>query len=231
MVVGAKGSGKTTLIKALFPGLEADFSEKKPYRLYELPGGLYVAEVCGSPDSLGSLLLSKPAWRLRAGLVLVDGASGVRADGRALALAAGAPLRAIVLTKADVSPPERIEEARALAARVGFEFFAVSATKNVGIDKLRGWLAGTVPVVQPTARPQGRHFRVDVIPIPLPGALDSRTHIVSFHIPRALLDALDQLVEMGVFNNRSEAIRTALFNLLREHRDLAERRQMILGYR
>jgi Arc/MetJ-type ribon-helix-helix transcriptional regulator len=58
-----------------------------------------------------------------------------------------------------------------------------------------------------------------------------RTHIVSFHIPRALLDALDQLVEMGVFNNRSEAIRTALFNLLREHRDLAERRQMILGYR
>ncbi len=60
---------------------------------------------------------------------------------------------------------------------------------------------------------------------------DSRTHIVSFHIPRALLDALDQLVEMGVFNNRSEAIRTALFNLLREHRDLAERRQMILGYR
>ncbi len=173
MVVGAKGSGKTTLIKALFPGLEADFSEKKPYRLYELPGGLYVAEVCGSPDSLGSLLLSKPAWRLRAGLVLVDGASGVRADGRALALAAGAPLRAIVLTKADVSPPERIEEARALAARVGFEFFAVSATKNVGIDKLRGWLAGTVPVVQPTARPQGRHFRVDVIPIPLPGALDA----------------------------------------------------------
>jgi Arc/MetJ-type ribon-helix-helix transcriptional regulator len=61
--------------------------------------------------------------------------------------------------------------------------------------------------------------------------VDSRTHIVSFHIPRALLDALDQLVEMGVFNNRSEAIRTALFNLLREHRDLAERRQMILGYR
>ena len=61
--------------------------------------------------------------------------------------------------------------------------------------------------------------------------VDPRTHIVSFHIPRALLDALDQLVEMGVFNNRSEAIRTALFNLLREHRDLAERRQMILGYR
>jgi len=172
LIVGAKGSGKTTLIKALFPGLEVDFSEKKPYRLYELPGGLHVAEVCGSPDSLGSLILSKPAWRLRAGLVLVDGATGVRADGRALALAAGAPLRAIVLTKADVSPPEHIEEARTLAARVGFEFFAVSTTKNLGIEKLRGWLAGTIPAVKPAAQPQWRHFRVDVIPIPLPGALD-----------------------------------------------------------
>ena len=59
-----------------------------------------------------------------------------------------------------------------------------------------------------------------------------KTHIVSFHIPRALLEALDQLVEMGVFNNRSEAIRTALFNLLREHRDfLEQRRHLMLGYR
>ncbi|MCS7105270.1 MAG: ribbon-helix-helix domain-containing protein [Thermofilaceae archaeon] len=60
---------------------------------------------------------------------------------------------------------------------------------------------------------------------------EARTHIVSFHIPRALLDALDELVEVGVFNNRSEAIRTALFNLLREHKDLIERKQMTLGYR
>ncbi len=64
-----------------------------------------------------------------------------------------------------------------------------------------------------------------------PLVIGSKTYIVSFHIPRALLDALDQLVEMGVFNNRSEAIRTALFNLLKEHRDFLERRQMMLGYR
>jgi len=64
-----------------------------------------------------------------------------------------------------------------------------------------------------------------------PPSEEPRTYIVSFHIPKALLDALDRLVEMGVFNNRSEAIRTALFNLLREHRDVLERRQMMLGYR
>ena len=58
-----------------------------------------------------------------------------------------------------------------------------------------------------------------------------RTHIVSFHIPRALLDALDRLVEMGVFNNRSEAIGTALYKLLTEHSDFLERRRLMMGYR
>jgi len=60
---------------------------------------------------------------------------------------------------------------------------------------------------------------------------EPRTQIVSFHIPKALLEALDRLVEMGVFSSRSEAIRTALFNLLREHRELLERRQLEMGYR
>ena len=60
----------------------------------------------------------------------------------------------------------------------------------------------------------------------------ARTHIVSFHIPRALLDALDRLVEMGVFNNRSEAIRTALYRLLVETRVLEDRRRLLeVGYR
>ncbi|MEM0345778.1 MAG: ribbon-helix-helix domain-containing protein [Thermofilaceae archaeon] len=60
---------------------------------------------------------------------------------------------------------------------------------------------------------------------------EPRTQIVSFHVPKALLEALDRLVEIGVFNNRSEAIRTALFNLLREHRDVIEKRQLTVGYR
>lgn len=171
LVVGAKGSGKTTLLKALFPSLEVDFEERRPYRLYELPGSLYAAEVCASPDCLSSLLLSRPAWRLRAGLVLVDGAAEVRVDGRALALASSAPLRALVLTKADAIPPERVEEARALAARFGFEFFAVSAAKNVGVDELRRWLSSALPTGFAARLP--RRLRVDVIPVPLPGALEA----------------------------------------------------------
>ncbi|RLE85038.1 MAG: hypothetical protein DRJ96_08375 [Thermoprotei archaeon] len=45
----------------------------------------------------------------------------------------------------------------------------------------------------------------------------SRTVIVSFHMPRGLLRALDKLVEMGVFNNRSEAMRTAVYRLICEY--------------
>jgi energy-coupling factor transporter ATP-binding protein EcfA2 len=173
LVVGAKGSGKSTLIKALFPELAVEPGEARPYRLYELGGGLHVAEVCGSPDALGALLLSKPAWKLLAALVLVDGAAEPRVDGRALALASGAPARALVLTKADAAPPERVEEAKALAARVGFEFFAVSAAKGIGVGELRRWLAGALPAAPAARALPAQRFRFDVIPVPAPGALEA----------------------------------------------------------
>jgi len=61
----------------------------------------------------------------------------------------------------------------------------------------------------------------------------TKTVIVSFHVPKVVLEALDRLVEAGLFNNRSEAIRMALFNLLREmwreHPDL--RSKLEVGYR
>ena len=60
---------------------------------------------------------------------------------------------------------------------------------------------------------------------------DVRTQIVSFHVPKALLEALDRLVEAGVFNNRSEAIRFALYRLLLDQQRLEERRLMEVGYR
>ena len=173
LVVGAKGSGKSTLIKALFPELAVEPGEARPYRLYELGGGLHVAEVCGSPNALGALLLSRPAWKLLAALVLVDGAAEPRVDGRALALASGAPARALVLTKADAAPPELVEETKALAARVGFEFFAVSAAKGIGVGELRRWLAGALPAAPAARTLPAQRFRFDVIPVPAPGALEA----------------------------------------------------------
>jgi hypothetical protein len=43
-----------------------------------------------------------------------------------------------------------------------------------------------------------------------------RTIIVSFHIPPNLLKAVDDLVAKGIFNNRSEAFRTAIVLMLRD---------------
>jgi Arc/MetJ-type ribon-helix-helix transcriptional regulator len=65
---------------------------------------------------------------------------------------------------------------------------------------------------------------------PPPKRRESRTVIVSFHAPRSLLEAVDELVEMGLFNNRSEVIRTAIFNLLREL-GKEKRVKLEVGYR
>lgn len=177
-VTGSRGSGKSTLIKALFPELDVDFSEAKLYRLYELPSGLYVAEVCGKPEALGELVLSRPSWQLYAGLVLIDGAQPPRVDGRALALVADAPRRALVMSKADVAAREWVIEAERLAHRFKFEFFPVSALRGEGVGELKAWLlGGEAPrELRPATAPQKVVERVeavppfDIVPVPAPFA-------------------------------------------------------------
>ena len=171
VVAGPPGSGKSTLIKALFPELDVDLSEPSPYRLYELPEGRFLAEVCTKPTVLSGLLLRRPSWRLEAGLLLVDGTREPRVDGRALAFIAEAPRRAIVLTKADEAPLERVGQVRQLASRFRLEFFAVAAARGVGVDELRSWLFGA----QPPSREAGAKappLIIDAVPVPAPGALE-----------------------------------------------------------
>jgi metal-responsive CopG/Arc/MetJ family transcriptional regulator len=52
------------------------------------------------------------------------------------------------------------------------------------------------------------------------GDENSRTTIVSFHIPVHLLKTVDELVERGVFTTRSEAFRTAIVLMLRDYAKL-----------
>lgn len=166
VVTGCQGSGKSSLIKALFPSLEVDFSEVESFRLYELHESLSVAEVSGKPDALSALLLSELPWRLEAGIALVDGARMLRVDGRALALAAKAPRKSLVLTKADAAPRQLSGEVRRLASRFGFEFFEVSATRGLGVRELRAWLLE----LRPHKAPAGA-LMIDVVPVPTPGAV------------------------------------------------------------
>lgn len=61
---------------------------------------------------------------------------------------------------------------------------------------------------------------------------NSRTTVVSFHIPPNLLKAVDDLVAKGIFNNRSEAFRTAIVLMLRDFSKLQHMTpQPQVGYR
>mgnify|MGYP000380214948 CR=1 FL=1 len=52
--------------------------------------------------------------------------------------------------------------------------------------------------------------------------------IISIHLPIALVEALDYLVENGIYPSRAEAIRTAVRNLVNE--ELAADRMWRLDY-
>ena len=40
--------------------------------------------------------------------------------------------------------------------------------------------------------------------------------LISVHLPKAMLEEIDEMVSQGVFPSRSEAIRIALYNLIRQ---------------
>ncbi|MCY0889844.1 MAG: ribbon-helix-helix domain-containing protein [Pyrobaculum sp.] len=46
--------------------------------------------------------------------------------------------------------------------------------------------------------------------------------LVSFHVPRSYVETLDDLVKMGLYPSRSEAIRAALRELLSKYSDMAK---------
>lgn len=52
------------------------------------------------------------------------------------------------------------------------------------------------------------------------GDYTSVTKVISVKLPVGLIDALDQLIEKGYFQNRSDAIREAIRKLLSNYRDM-----------
>ncbi|WP_405048192.1 ribbon-helix-helix domain-containing protein [Pyrobaculum sp.] len=46
--------------------------------------------------------------------------------------------------------------------------------------------------------------------------------LVSFHVPRSYVETLDDLVRMGLYPSRSEAIRAALRELLSKYSDMVK---------
>ncbi|MEZ0346671.1 MAG: ribbon-helix-helix domain-containing protein [Infirmifilum sp.] len=52
------------------------------------------------------------------------------------------------------------------------------------------------------------------------GDYTSVTKVISVKLPVGLIDALDQLIEKGYFQNRSDAIREAIRKILASYRDM-----------
>jgi energy-coupling factor transporter ATP-binding protein EcfA2 len=173
LVAGPKGSGKSTLIKALFPELPVRFTEPPIYRVYEASQGVKVVEVPGRADVV-RLLLAAPPWKVSVGLLLADGSQQPRADPELLPLVLAAPQKALVLTKLDLASPEAIERARAEAQKVDLDFFTVSATTGQGVPELLQWImTGARPKPPETPQPKVEERRapvllVDVVPVPSP---------------------------------------------------------------
>lgn len=173
LVAGPKGSGKSTLIKALFPELPVRFTEPPIYRVYEAGQGVKVVEVPGRADVV-RLLLAAPPWKVSVGLLLADGSQQPRADPELLPLVLAAPQKALVLTKLDLASPEAIERARAEAQKVDLDFFTVSATTGQGVPELLQWImTGARPKPPETPQPKVEERRApvllaDVVPVPSP---------------------------------------------------------------
>lgn len=173
MVAGPKGSGKSTLIKALFPELPVRFTEPPIYRVYEAGREVKVVEVPGRADAV-RLLLAAPPWKISVGLLLVDGSQQPKADPNLLPLVLAAPQKALVLAKLDLASLENVERARAEAHRLDLDFFAVSAATGQGIPELLEWIMTGARPKPSEAPPPKAEERVpalpvvDVVPVPTP---------------------------------------------------------------
>jgi len=59
---------------------------------------------------------------------------------------------------------------------------------------------------------------------------NSNLRLITVHLPEAYLDGLDQLVhELKRYPSRSEAIRTAVRDLLRSHYYFKKKKLMLIG--
>lgn len=77
-------------------------------------------------------------------------------------------------------------------------------------------------------------MKVKLFPSVKKGEQKGRGAPVCFRAPKALVEALDELVERGYFLDRSEALRTALYEFVKNHYMMERERKAVkpvVGYR
>jgi DNA-binding CsgD family transcriptional regulator len=169
--LGLKGSGKSSLIAALFPDLEVNFKEPEYYRDYMISEWHYIREVSGKEETVRLLLPATSKWRVEKAVVVFDLS---RRESLSWAMGTMSLLEwrfLLVGNKSDL--PEReisLSEASSLAERRGARLFIVSALTGDGVEGLKRALIGEIPPeevrVPPTPVPAPA-LRRDYLPIPL----------------------------------------------------------------
>lgn len=170
---GPKGSGKSSLIKALFPELSVRFDEPAYYRDYLASGGLAVREVASRAEALELVLTALARWRISVGVLVVDASKPIEGavDPRFLMIIDRAERRCVVASKVDASETY-VSEVRKLAQERGLELFAASPKTGAGIEDLKSWIiTGQRREVPEAALAQARvappPLLVDLIPVPV----------------------------------------------------------------
>lgn len=73
--------------------------------------------------------------------------------------------------------------------------------------------------------------RVKGVYITRRGGYEARSRVVSFKIPETLLREIDELINRGYFQNRSDVMREGLRRLLSDYKRYCLGESGILGYR
>lgn len=162
--LGLRGSGKSSIISALFPELEVNFEEPEYYRDYVVGEWGYIREVSGKEETIRLLLPATSKWKVERAVMIFDLS---RRESFSWAMVT-MPLLGwkflLVGNKSDL--PDRmvsLSEASSLAEREGTKLFIVSALTGYGVEELKRALMGEIPLEEvPTPT-----LRRDYLPIPL----------------------------------------------------------------
>jgi len=144
---GMKGSGKSSLIAALFPGLQVDYKEPEYYKDYMVENRLYIREMSGKDETIRILLPAMSKWRVGRAIAVFDFSKkeSLFWIDRIMPLVNWNFL--LIGNKSDISEKEvSLEEASSLAESRGTKLFIVSTLTGEGIEELKRELLGEAPV-------------------------------------------------------------------------------------
>ncbi len=170
--VGDKGVGKSSLIKALFPEVEVDYSEPRFFRDYKVEENLYAREIRGEPEIVDVLVHSAKMWRIEKAFLIFDLSNPDTLSNVNKWYSLIPPGVDILLigNKSDLERKVSEEELNILSRSFNTEILVVSAKTGDGIKELTEKLA--IPVKrevreEAVKRVEEEAIHIDYLPIPL----------------------------------------------------------------